>query len=326
MDLEDIHPKVSILIPVYNREKLIKDTITSALKQTYRNIEVVIFDNASTDSTWEIIMDLSEKDERIKAFRNKTNLGPVRNWIKCVNAATGEFGKILWSDDLILPDFLEKSLNLLKKDVGFVYTATRIFDNEEPKKETIFYRQGSTGYYLSEEYIQKALFLNHVPVSPGCALFRLNDIKRFLWLHIPNKINSDFSKHAIGNDLLLFLLTAKEYKYYGYVNEVLSSFRSHKDSITVSSKGGRIQLHYALAAAYFVENFRPKYKNCFASYVQLLIWRYPRSFSFGLNNLEKFFEKPVNLDYYCITKIILNKTISKALNFFYTIKHYRKSY
>ena len=115
-------PLVSILVPTYNRVKFIEETIESALKQTYWNIEVVVVDNASTDGTWEKICSLASENERIKATRNDNNIGPVRNWIRCVELASGIYGKILWSDDLMDERFIEKTLALFDGSVGFVFT------------------------------------------------------------------------------------------------------------------------------------------------------------------------------------------------------------
>lgn len=308
-------PLVSILIPAYNREGIIAETLESALAQTHQNIEVIVVDNASTDNTWQVIQSFAEKDSRIKSFRNESNLGPVRNWLRCVEEATGEYGKILWSDDLIAPDFIEKTLPLFNDDVGFVYTATKIFTGSAPETGKRFYDLGDTGLYPTESYIQKAIYNKGVPVSPGCAIFRMTDIRKNLWFQIPNKVNSDFSMHAIGNDLLLFLLTANEYKYFGHVAEPLSFFRSHEGSISISSKSGKLPLHYALARTYFVENFRPQLKPCFASYVQLLLWRYKDSKVYALESIQDFFQADVKLSKVCLAKKIIIKAIRMPIGF-----------
>jgi len=247
---------VSILIPVYNRENLIEYTVKSALSQTYENIEIIIVDNKSTDNTWEVLQKLALQDGRMKIFQNETNIGPVRNWKRCIDEASGEYGKILWSDDLIAPEFLEKAVPYLEnEDVGFVFTGTEIFVDGTDEK-TSHYFIGESGIYESDKYINGALFEGKYPVSPGCGLFRLKDLKKNLLVDIPNKVNSDFSMHAIGNDLLIFLLTAHQYKSFAFVNEKLSFFRAHDGSISVQSNDGKLPLHYNLASAYFVENFR----------------------------------------------------------------------
>ncbi|HQQ67063.1 MAG TPA: glycosyltransferase family 2 protein [Thermotogota bacterium] len=251
-------PKVSILIPVYDRKELIGETVDSALAQTYSDFEVVISDNCSTDGTWEVLQTYAEKDDRVKVFRNERNIGPVRNWKRCIDEARGEYGKILWSDDLIAPNFLEKTLPYLDSDpgAGFVFTAAEIFSEEDSHQTYIL---GDSSYRVSEEFIGGALINNgrgKYPVSPGCALFRLSDLRKSLLVDIPNKIGSDFSKHAIGNDLLLFLLTAHRYPRFAYVSDILSFFRKHEGSISCFSQGEKLAIHYNLAKAYFVENYR----------------------------------------------------------------------
>ncbi len=256
-------PLVSILIPVYNRESLIGETIKSALNQTITDIEIIIVDNASTDRTWEVCKSFAEKDSRIRIFRNETNVGPVPNWKRCVDEARGKYAKILWSDDLIHPSFLEKTISFFddKIDVGFVYSGTEIFNNN---KEIIhkFYFIGESGYYKTSNYLNSMLFEDqypyiggNYPVSPGCAIFRLKDLKQSLVIDIPNEIGSDFSQHAIGNDLLIFLVIANRYKYFGFINESLSYFRLHEDSITISTNKQKIFLMYNLARLYFAKTY-----------------------------------------------------------------------
>jgi len=291
---------VSILIPVYNREHIIAETLESALAQTYKNIEVIVVDNASTDNTWKIVQDFAEKDNRIKAFRNESNLGPVRNWLRCVEEASGEYGKILWSDDLIASDFLEKTLPLFKEDVGFVYTGVKIFSGDNPHAAKTSYLMGQTGLYPAQQYIHYVLYDKDVPVSPGCAVFRMQDIRNNLWVDVPNKINSNFAMHAIGNDLLLFLLTANQYKKFGFVAQPLSFFRAHEGSITIASSSGKLPLHYALAKAYFVENYLPLETKCLAAEIQFILWRFKDAKKFGMNSVNDFFVNPIRISKYCL--------------------------
>src|SRR5437879_4126737 len=98
-------PLVSILIPLYNREQLLGPCIQSALDQTVRGFEVVIVDNASTDGTWQVCQAFAAKDSRVRIFRDPVNIGPVRNLQRCIQEARGQYGKILFSDDLIKPTF-----------------------------------------------------------------------------------------------------------------------------------------------------------------------------------------------------------------------------
>lgn len=308
---------VSILIPVYNRENLIEETVQSALNQTYKNIEIIVVDNQSTDNTWEILQKLASQDERIKIFQNNTNIGPVRNWKRCIDEASGEYGKILWSDDLIGLEFLEKTVPYLEnEDVGFVFTGTEIFIDGTDKKSSHYFI-GETGIYESEKYINGVLFDGSCPVSPGCALFRLKDLKKNLLVDIPNKVNSDFAMHAIGNDLLIFLLTAHQYKQFAFVNEKLAFFRAHEESITIQSNDGKLPLHYNLASAYFIENYRKDLIKRMNTKIWLFIKRYSLgSKKYGLEEVSNYYlnNKDFSLNFNYLLKKVLKKIINKFKN------------
>ncbi len=282
--------KVSILIPVYNREKIISETVESALSQTYSNFELVIVDNASTDRTWNILQGYAQRDSRIKIIRNGTNIGPVRNWKRCIKEATGVYGKILWSDDLIASEFLEKATPFLddNDDVGFVFTGTEIFvDGTDAHKDVFFI--GRSGLRSTNDFISNTVKGGKYPASPSCALFRLNDLEKYLLINVPNKVGSEFSMHAIGNDLLLFLLVAYNYKYFAFINQRLSFFRVHAGSISIQSNDGKLPLHYDLAIAYFLENYRPDQIMAFNAKLFLDLKRYPNSEKYGLNRIKDFY-------------------------------------
>lgn len=282
-------PLVSILVPVYNREGIISETLSSALSQTYENVEVIVVDNASTDGTWSIISDYAKRDPRLKAFKNESNLGPVRNWLLCVEYATGVFAKILWSDDLISADFLEKTIPYFgDPQVGFVYTATKIF-TEVPEAGVLSYANGKTGVYEAESFIQGDFKAKGYPLSPGCAVFYLKDVKGNLMLQVPNGTGSDFSMHAIGNDLLLFLLTANQYQKIAFVSDVLSYFRSHSGSISIESTDGKLPLHYDIARAYFAEVYRPDLISLLNVQLFFDLKKYSDAKKFGLENISDFY-------------------------------------
>jgi hypothetical protein len=203
-----------------------------------------------------ILKELSDNDHRIKIFQNSENIGPMRNWKRCLDEASGEYGKILWSDDLIDPEFITKTLPFLldNPDVGFAYSGVEVFDEENGIRNAAGYI-GESGLYPSEEYIHNIIIGKDYPLSPGCAIFRMKDLRTNMLLDIPNKVGSDFSMLAIGNDLLIFLLTATHYKYFAFVNQKLSFFRVHSDSISIASNNAKLVFHYDIAKAYFLENY-----------------------------------------------------------------------
>ncbi|MGL5058231.1 MAG: glycosyltransferase family 2 protein [Fusobacteriaceae bacterium] len=248
--MENKNPKVTILIPVYNREKIIEETLECAMKQTYDDYEIVIVDNKSTDKTFEIIQKYADKNPKIKLFQNSQNLGPVRNWKRGIEESKGEYVKILWSDDQISKDFLESTVHILENDnqIGFIYSKTLIYDED---LEVEAYNFGESGKYEMIEFLKGAsIGTKNTPVSPGCALFRKKDLEKNLLIHLENPKKLDFSKYGAGNDLLLFLLTYPEYKYFYYINETKSFFRAHKDSFSISNN---LTEYYNYSILYFFE-------------------------------------------------------------------------
>lgn len=243
---------VSILIPVYNREELVRIAIESAINQTYGNIEVIAVDNKSTDRTYEVLKEYAEKYPDVKVYQNEENLGPVRNWQKCLEYSSGEFIKILFSDDWIEENFVEKCMEILSANdnVGFVFTATLICLGDKENNSYKF--SNKSGLYATDVFIKGSLFGGDFPVSPCNALFRRLDVENNLILEIPNELGLDFKKLGAGNDWLIFLLTASKYPYFGYISEPLTHFGAPADSITISND---LSMHYETAKEYFVDNF-----------------------------------------------------------------------
>lgn len=247
---------VSIVIPVFNRRHLIEDTLQSALAQTYENVEVVVVDNASTDGTWEVLQAAATADSRLRVYRNPTNIGPVRNWRAGIDKAAGTYLKILWSDDLLHENCLAELVPLLTDEsVGFAFSAVTFFNDDKPGSSSTHYRYLPPGLHAAEKFVEGALLSRDLPVSPGCVLLRTADARANLRVDIPNSIGSDFASHAIGNDLLLLLLTANGYDKVAVADRPLSFFRAHRSSISTESTPSRLFIHYSIVKAYFAQTY-----------------------------------------------------------------------
>jgi glycosyltransferase involved in cell wall biosynthesis len=117
---------VSIGLPVYNGELFLRAAIDSFVAQTYRDFELIISDNASTDRTEEICRGYASTDPRIRYSRCETNVGPRRNFNRLVELAQGEYFKWAAHDDVYAPDFLLKCAEALDRDPGAVLSYTRV--------------------------------------------------------------------------------------------------------------------------------------------------------------------------------------------------------
>jgi predicted O-linked N-acetylglucosamine transferase (SPINDLY family)/glycosyltransferase involved in cell wall biosynthesis len=259
MSLVDL-PLVSILIHTYNRKELLALALESALAQTVTDFEVVIADNASTDGAWEVCKAFAARDPRVRIFQNEINIGAGFNGLRAMSECRGKYVKILYSDDLMSPDFLEKTLPLIEDpDVGCVFTAAEI--GREPGSGTISYKIGNQpGMISSEEFIYYSIFKQGtiVPNSPGAGLFRLADFRQHVLMYIPSPEMNDYHIHGMGVDIILYLLTSHKYKKIAYVPEVLAFFRAHNDSETISSLATRPQkwwFGYQQAKIWFANNY-----------------------------------------------------------------------
>lgn len=119
--IEDL---VSVIIPTYNVENYITETVQSVLLQTYQNFEILIIDDCSKDNTRTVVETLAEKDARIKCIWQDKNMGAAEARNRGLREACGQYIAFLDSDDLWVKDKLQKQIDDIRKNgVVFSYTA-----------------------------------------------------------------------------------------------------------------------------------------------------------------------------------------------------------
>lgn len=109
-------PVISVCIPTYNGGEPLRAAVQSVLVQTWRDFELVVIDDGSTDATPAIVA--SFNDPRVRYLRNERNLGPQGNWNRCLAEARGRYFKLLPHDDVLRPECLERQLRVLEADAG----------------------------------------------------------------------------------------------------------------------------------------------------------------------------------------------------------------
>jgi glycosyltransferase involved in cell wall biosynthesis len=126
-------PTVSIGLPVYNGEKFLRSTVASLLGQTHTDLELIISDNASTDSTGEICREYARRDPRVRYFRQPSNRGATYNWNFVVHQASGEFFKWAAANDYCHETFIERCLEVLRQhdDVVLCYCRAQITSDDD---------------------------------------------------------------------------------------------------------------------------------------------------------------------------------------------------
>jgi hypothetical protein len=163
------------------------------------------------------------------------------------------YAKILFSDDLISYNFLENSVLVFKENTAFVLSEIELFNESRSIKNKNHYRKKT---YTVNEYYDDILLHGIIgfPVSPGCALFRTKDLKKSLIVDITNKLNLEFKKFGAGNDLLLFLLTARDYSFISIAPDTKAHFRSHDNSFTIAND---LTVYYNYSKYFFTNKYFP---------------------------------------------------------------------
>ena len=129
--------KVSIITPAYNVESLILRTYQSIKNQTFENWEWLITDDCSSDNTLEILNRLSKDDTRVRVFSNKKNSGAAVTRNKSIHNSTGDFLAFIDSDDIWLPDKIQKQLAFMGQNIDFSFTAYELIDANGTKYNKI---------------------------------------------------------------------------------------------------------------------------------------------------------------------------------------------
>ncbi|WDB75971.1 glycosyltransferase [Escherichia albertii] len=209
---------ISIIMPSFNSEKTIAESIESVLLQTYENWELLITDDCSSDDTILIINAFISKDHRIKLFQNTKNSGAAISRNVSLSNARGEFIAFLDSDDIWLPNKLEIQLSYMlnRKNVDFSFTAYEIVDECGNSTSRIIDRQGENLAFNYFDMLRKKATL-------GCStvLFRREAFEDYLMPNI-----------RTGQDYALWLKLLKTGKNAYLINEVLTKYRILPNSIS----------------------------------------------------------------------------------------------
>ncbi len=194
MEITTQQPLVSICIACFNASATITGTICSILQQSYRNMEIIVSDNQSTDNTVEKVNAIN--DPRIKVFVNDVNVGMSKNFELAVSRASGIYVKLLCADDLLSHDCIEKQVMAFLNnpdDNLLVVAAEKWVINEKGKKLFVKKFPGRQGVYNGIRAIKKSL--RHGTTifgEPGCILYKKEGIDMVGSIAVSNDITYVF--------------------------------------------------------------------------------------------------------------------------------------
>lgn len=171
--------KVSVCIPAFNAADYLRQAVESVLVQDYRDYEIVIVDNCSTDHTESLVSELQQLSKgRICFYQNNRNIGLVGNLNRCLEYAKGAYIKFLCADDMLLPGCIEKmaaGLDLYPS-VKLVSCGRLVVDRHGNKLGTSHYVAGDN-IVSGKQVITRCLFGGNYIGEPTAVMFRKSDLK-----------------------------------------------------------------------------------------------------------------------------------------------------
>ena len=215
---------VSVIMPSYNTAKYIGETIESVLNQTYPYWELIIVDDCSTDNTDDVVTPYL-KDDRIRYLKNEKNSGAALSRNYALREATGKWIAFLDSDDVWLPEKLEKQIRfMVKNEYKFTYTDYQIKLNDE----------WLPYIYTGPSVVTRRKLFNYCYFSTITVMY---DREYIGLIQI-----ADLKKN---NDYAMWFEVSKKASCYRLA-ECLSCYYKHDNSISSGSKWKLIKHHYIL--------------------------------------------------------------------------------
>lgn len=311
---------VSVLLPSYNHEKFISETIESVLNQTFRDFEFIIIDDCSNDNSREIIKNYKNQDERIKLFFHQKNKGISKTENELLSLANGKYVAFLNSDDVWDVKKLEKQLKILEKDENLVvWTEGEMIDENSQ----------FTGKFFTQFYTEKSIFKNKKKSGRILTSLLYDNYILFASLIFKKENLKDLrfnEKFNIINDYQLEVALAKDYKYY-FIEEPLVKYRLHSYN-TIYSNQIPIKKEYVQISRLFIE----KYGDFMTNEIKFHLYKRILSLSISLSYKLSIFTKmynPFKIDVFGFLfnlkneeKVLINVLINEQkLRIYQSLKH-----
>jgi glycosyltransferase involved in cell wall biosynthesis len=256
-------PKVSVIIPIYNVEKYIRQCLDSIVNQTLQNIEIICINDGSTDRSLSILKEYASRDKRIIVISQENQgLAAARNI--GIQNSIGTYISFIDSDDYVKPDFLEIAyIKLEELQIDSVWLNVKKFDDIKKSftKDNYFLRTNNGPLTITPKNI------NSFPVISCNKVYRLRTIK---------KNNIIFSKGIFFEDLEFYYRFFTQSKETYFINKHLYIYRLRPNSI-LSSKKNRSDIFKAIKSIYNYLNEKNIFENYKESFIQLIIQSIERS-------------------------------------------------
>lgn len=155
-------PDISVIMSVYNGEAYLEEAIESVIKQTFKNWELIIINDCSTDSTGEILARFASKDERVKVYPNEVNLRLPTSLNKAISLSCGKYIARMDADDICLPDRLEKQYKFMEENSDVALSSCRFMTVKNG-----VYASGGAGGRCDNKALRAMLLVSNPILHPG---------------------------------------------------------------------------------------------------------------------------------------------------------------
>ena len=166
-------PEISVIMSVYNGETYLEEAIRSVINQTFKNWELVVINDCSTDSTTEILERLASEDERIKVHTNEVNLRLPTSLNKAISLSTGKYIARMDADDICIPDRFEKQYKFMEEHKDIALSSCRFMTVKNG-----VYASGGAGGRCDNEAIKAMLLVANPILHPG-VIAKAEVLKKF---------------------------------------------------------------------------------------------------------------------------------------------------
>lgn len=216
---------ISIIVPVYNAEFYLRDCIESILAQTYRDIEVFLVDDGSTDNSGKICDEYKEKDRRIIVL-HKTNGGQAEARNMALDLAKGKYIAFADSDDVLKDDYIEYMLTLaLEKNADIVQCEyVKFWNDKELNNYTDHRYKGTYNMYTPKEALYEFAYQRKITPSPWCKL-----VKQEIWGDIRFPVGVGYEDYAIMYKVLGKALRIVYSPYCTYFYRIHNASTQHAE-------------------------------------------------------------------------------------------------
>jgi glycosyltransferase involved in cell wall biosynthesis len=298
-------PLVSLVITTYNRAEMLKDALEGAIIQTYRNLEIIVVDNASTDYTSEVVEDFIKKDSRVRYIKRVENLGAIKNsHLAFIEDAKGDWFIFVSDDDAITdPNFVEEGMKvILEQDdtVAFYQTGVKVlheinntFHQAVPKME-----------HNIQIFEKGQYFLNYFDISFFSFTTTIFNRKEIINLNI-------FENHFVTDVELLLVLSLNGkvillkkisgfYRVHATQNFGFSSFYKYLSLFNCYYNSAKYVIKHDCLSRPVILNWLQQAKKYF--YLNIIGWEYNMA-----NGNTEIYDLPIKIN-------IVNRILDK-MNF-----------